>query len=503
MPDETKPTKKDLKDAMSVFFGPHGGDGIGLDEPETPTGAPTPPAEPPKPKEGEPELNADGTPKVKDGEPTPPPAAPPAAPPKKVKKVAPASTAMPPPPKTDDETISRVASETAARTVAAMAKTQEPAPGDVQLEGLDLDEEDKERIAEMQLAGRVNPKFAGLAERTLKFWKLEKDYIEEWKKANPDKDYDVAEHKKFYSDHEPDYEQGEFKKTVKQAERDALKAEVKGEVSLESKAEVSKLRFETRWKEEAPEIDQVANDTVAKMITELDPELAKMLQVDHEAVVSTETLAKLAEADPVAGRVITRQAGYLARMIREVERLDRYPEFYRGDAANPLHVNIFNAALDLEEHIALLPAEDQLFDAENDDKRTFIRQSDFIKRLDEVDREKTSPTEKDRARKALEEKYWTLDAADVKAAVVDKVRKHTAEKIAEDREVVAAALKKSGSTAPPTTPTPTPTPTPAPATARPKPPSTAVGGGERTSTQTPAPPSSGNKQEVVDAAFFR
>lgn len=499
MPDD-KPSKADVKNAMAVFFGPQGGEGIGLDEPEKPVvppvDAPVEPLVEPKPVEKKETETPPAEPVV-----TEPPAAPAKEARRKVVKKAVATE----PPNIDQATIERVASATAARTVAEMVK-EPAAPAHVQPEGLDLDDGDKAVIAEMQLAARHNAKFADLPDRTLKFWKSEQDYIAGWQKQNPGQTYKKEDHEDFYTKHEPQFDETEFAQTIKKAEREELKTELRQEAASEAKGEVSKLRFENRWKEEAPEITTAANKTAAGMIAAIDPELAKVLQVGEEMVLNPETLAKLEEVDPVAGRIVKRQAGYLARMIQEVERLDRYPDHYRGDAANPLHVALFNAALELEEKIAALPAEDQL-----EDGKKFIRQSEFNRALDEIEKGPGDPAQKEAKKKALAGQCWTLDADDVKEAITTKVRVHTAKKIKEDREIVELALKKRGGPALVTPPTAAPAATTPPSAQppvaapaeRPKPPSTMGGGGDKTSTQNPPAALNGNIQEQVDKVFFR
>lgn len=505
MADDTNPPdKKKLREGMQVFFGPHGDKNIGLEDEKPPVGAPV--ADPEKDKEKEKEKKVDGEvgPDGKPIEKKVDAEVPPEPKPKKVAKKK--EPEAPPAPRVmDEEAITRVASETAARTAAEVLKVKEPAAArNIELDGLELNEEDKERIAEMQLAGRANPKFADLSERTMKFWKLEKDFIEQWK-ANPDnrgKTFDPAEHEEFYAKHEPQFDNAEFKKTVRQAERDALKAELKNEVSAEANKEVSKLRFETKWKEEAPLIDKAANDVVAQLVEDIDPELAKLLQVDNETVVSPETLDKIVAQDRLAGKVIVRESGYLARMIREVERLDRYPEHYQGDRQNPLHVTIFKAALDLEERIENLPKAQQVFDAEKGDNRMFINQGDYNRRIDKIQSSDATPAEKKKELEALNASTWTLDKEDVKDAVKRFIVRRVKEKVAELREIVGDTGKtpEGAGTQPAAKPTTTP-PENTPA-ARPKPPSSPSGGGDKTTTLQPGQSTSPNIQERVDKVFF-
>jgi hypothetical protein len=504
MPDENaKPTKEQVRAGMEVFFGEHATRGTALEDKK-------PAAVEAKVEDKKEDKKEKEVPEgeKKEGEKTPEQlaeeakAAASAATPAKPKRVAKKVTPEPAP-RVDDDTVARVASETAARTVAAMKDQQPPAPkaGDVQLEGLNLDAKEKRVIERMQIAGRQDPKFADLAEKTLKFWKVEQDYIAGWKAKHPDEPFKMEDHAEFYNKNEPQFDQDDFEDAVTKAREENIRREAREEGKAEATKVANNLRFETRWRDEAPAIDKVADESVAELITDIDPELAKLLTKDNEAVPMPEALARITEKDKIVGKVLTRESGLLARMVREVERLDRYAPsgHYKPDPKNPLHSMIFEAALNLEETIAALPKEDQVFS--DSDSRTFIRQNDYNAKIQQIiDADTMTDTAKKQALKEFEAKHWTLDATDVKNAVKATVFRRVQEKIAEYREVagIPAAAAAAAAT-PPKEEKAAPTPAPT----RPKPPTVSGGPGDKTTTQPAVVSSTQETQKQTDAAFFR
>lgn len=497
MADDEKPTKEEVKTAMQTFFGPHGDEGIKALKDE--------PAAPP---EGQPAVTtppATEVPPVVEGQPAATPApAKAAAKPKKAKRAEPTED--------DEERMKRVAEEAASRAVEKAAPAPPPpAPTVVPAAELELDDEEKEQLVVLKEMGQRDPRYKDLADRTMKFWKAEEDYIKKWQKDNPGQQFDAAQHEDFYKKHEPQFEQSEFRKTERDLMRKQITEDVKRDVTSETGVQIARDKFERRWKEEQPEINQVADSSVIQLVTELDPELVKVMEVDHEVTVSDETYAKIQEHDPVAGRVLKREGPFLQRLMIEIERLDRYQQFYQPDPNNGLHREICYAAIELEEKIASLPKEDRMYDGEIGDERMFMRQGEWNKKLSTIEASKVSPAEKAKQRKALDEQFWVLEAAQVKQAVAARIGRRVKEKIAEFREVANDLQKRNGTPAPTAAPTTTATQPAAPAkqpaepaqTPRPKPPSSSGGPSDKTTTVPPTITPPQNTKEAVDAVMFR
>lgn len=498
-----KPSKEAMRAGMKVFFGEHGDKGIELEDAPAPETAPI--VDKP-PKEGE--VGPDGKPVEKAPE-TPPPAPEPEAKPKRVTKKKPVEAPPAPPARVDSDTITRVASETAARTAAEMQKkdkSDDAPPVDKSLDGVELLPTEQRFLARLKMAGEVNDKLKDAHNRQVKFYSEAQKYRTQWEAKHPGTafDPDDEQHKEWYDAHEPEFDRGEIEDGVIEFREKKLKAELKAEAEGRLNQVEQKRSFETRWKEEAPIIDKAANESVAELVADVDPELAKLLSVDGETSVSAATFDKIEAKDKIAGRVLKRNATHFARAIVEVERLERFQGYYYFDKQhNEVHQQIDKAVNEMEHSILALPKEDQLYDPDNGDNRTFMRGHEYWGKASEIHKSNKTPEQKEAAWNELNSKHWSLEKEDVKDAVKRLFLRVVKEKISEDREIVANYLKSNETPAPEIAPPTTATTSQEPAPSRPKPPSTPSGGGDKTSTTIPAPATSGNMQERVDAAFFR
>jgi hypothetical protein len=440
--------KEDLKKALNNMFGPNGHADI-VEEKESDADKAKREADEKAKKQEEEEAR-----KKKEEEEKAKQTPPPEAKPKRVKKAAPAPKEPAAPDESElQQERERLAADAAARATAEIMKNRgkdpiEEIPTTAEIE---LTEEDKERLEVLTFMGSTNPQYADLADRTRTFWKKEDEYRIKWEKENPAREYDpeASEHAEFYETHEPQVDDRQLKKAEK------LMVEDRIEKRLERKNE-EKRRIEKEkelQQSEAGKIKDVADDSIVSMITQVDPDAAKHLEKDGKTVLSEESWAKLEEEDPGAAEILKEEGDYLGRVVTELERLNRYQDTYHPSTENPLHVH--------------------------------ITQEDLQRKHEEIlANQKLQDTEKRKALKALDGKYWTLQPEHVKALLIGKHQKRAQQKLSKMRKIEERYKKKYSSSATATpprqepAPAPAPTPTPAPATPTPaprhKPPTTAT-----------------------------
>jgi len=262
---------------------------------------PMTPSKPPEKKaEDKPKEEADSTPEPKEkAKETPPPKEEKAAEkPKKTKapdRIIPASELLGD--QDDSDAITKAATAAATAAVKAMApqkqqETKEAAP--------EIPEDLQDQLDVLKEL-ETEDRFKGITKKAVEFARkggVEEQYIKQWRKENPGKEYDPddQEHSEFYDENDPTAQHEDFDRAFKRAEKKLLKREAVEEVRKEFEPRLQEQATERRRQEIEPQIDEEAKESVRSAAAAISEDLRKTLIEKGGPSV--------AEEDPLAAQVI-------------------------------------------------------------------------------------------------------------------------------------------------------------------------------------------------------
>lgn len=306
--------------------------------------------------------------------------------------------------------------------------------------GLGLGEDEKETLEALQWMEKNVPSRKGIVAATKAFWKKESDYKAQWEKDNPGEQFskEDKDHDAFYAKNDPGVSEREVSKAVRAMDREKVKEELRAELKGELTPEVEKLRYEQKSKELEPVIGEVIDNAVRRFVGNVDGEMGKILD---ENGITSESVAKLKEHDPVAFAVIGRHSERLRVLVGELIRLKELGSSYPVDGSKTVqltvtgeeiypHRELVQFSRALEARIAEQPEEDQRLE----DGRMFKRQSDFLGAEKAIIDGKGTKPEKQARLAELHGRYWMLDPDRIHHALVAKfsdTAKFEIEKISE------------------------------------------------------------------------
>ena len=362
---------------------------------------------------------------------TTPPAAPAAAPaaPAPAAPAAPAPAAPATPPTTEQvikDTASAVAKEVT-RAISEQKPTTPPAEPPAEPE---MTPEDQRDLAIIQRMEADNPKLQGKAEEFRKFALSRYEYEAKWLRDNPGRTFnpDDAEHEEFYKG-QPDidtdaYEQARIDLMVDRKVEDRLRP----------------IEEDKILEKAMPVIAQQIQKNVHAMVADVSPELAALLKNGDQIDLSDAAVAKVAEADPIAARVLDRMIK--TEVLPMVAALER--SLLPGSAnrlnprENPLHAKIASHVLEFESEMKAKPVAEQVRNG-----KQFITREEYAAREREINRGPGTPQNKAKALNDLNSAYWRPDVDDIETVMVRDAAKRAKEQI-KDLDDLAAKKYKGG-----------------------------------------------------------
>lgn len=378
---------------------------------------------------------------------------PPAEKPKKTK--APAKIIPAPEPQIG-EVVTRAATEAAVAAVKATQPKVEAAPEP------ELPRDIQRKLEVYKELEESDQKYKGLAKKVVEFSKkggIEEQYITEWKKANPGKQFDpeAEDHEEFYAKNAPDYDENDFEVAKEQIiERRAVE---KARKALEP--ELQKQRHREIEREVEPAIAQASYSVATSALGAISEDLVK--------VATEKGDAGLEEADPLALQIVSQVIPAYEPLAHETVRLFSGLSKYDEKKPSPTHQRINEIALQLDHAIGGLDREQAVKPiVKNGRVVGYQRFATYA--------EWSAMSEADR------QAHWVVGQDEVLAHISALAKRDS--KTAYDRVVSAAAKtlgaktgqKANAATAPQPQQTTTSTATP--------PPSPSLGGGNQTPTPT-------------------
>lgn len=426
-----------------------------------------------------PPAPAEPAPPVPPAEPPAPEAAPELAPAAAAPAPAPAPSLVPP---LDPKEIALEAAREALRE--SQAATAPPAVAPPAAVGLDLSEEDQYTLRVLRKMEEMNPKLAGLADRTLEYWKKEAEFIAAFQKANPDKEAEKSdEYEQWVEQNDPGYDEFAFK----QAERAIIKEDMLREQEERDTKSRREREVQERIEKEKPEVAGIVGQSVLQTavralanfkdgLVEVDasgqpvlPEqFAKILVRDGKIVIDETSTAQLRDADPIAFEVLIERCERVSKLTQALEQMSRYPNSDHSNLSRPVRLAsgemlipsevLAAEADDYEREMLAMPKEETTIDG-----RKLLSHAEYNKRVVEISKSGKTKEQKQSAFEDLKRSFWCLGPDEIREGLVAKEALYARQKIAKLNEAVDQRSKRSAPSAPAAVPTPTTQPAPAPA----------------------------------------
>lgn len=345
-----------------------------------------------------------------------------------------------------DELAERIAEKAAKRVEAKLAEKPEPAKPT-----LNLSEDAEYELEIIKEMAKSNPANKGLDEKFTKFWTDEAKRKDKWEHDHPGEVYDPAadEHNDWYAKNQPTYSPLEYRKAENRlAVREVARTEIDQRIKPLTE-EQENWKQSQRMAADAQEIASHTHSACEALIQMAAPELVKSIAGDGEFKLDETTAGKILEEDPMAAQVIAEANDKLGLCVAEIEKMTRYGAKYppvnswkvklrtTGETFYP-HQHLEDFAVDLEQTIAAEPKEDTMRDG-----KLFMTQAAMAARAERIQESGEPATRKKALLADLSTRYYTMDAAMVKRALVADL----AQKAKQRLELAGSRQKKNGTPA--------------------------------------------------------
>lgn len=393
-----------------------------------------------------------------------------------------------------EEMISRTASETAKAVAHEMRPAAEPTAPQPDFEMSPEDAEDYKILLYLESTG--DPKYAGLAKIYLDYVKAHYAYQDEWLKNNPGKEYnaDDEEHSQWYAQNVPDIDQ-----TI--LDKGKIDMQVDERVEKIVAPKLQQIDVDKAWQNHIPEIAGNVDKNVGLLLKRSAPELAKIAMDEKGNIVFTpENIAKIDAADPIAKEIIddiTKRE--VEPRLLELEMSSFSDLNYKLDPAkNPIHADLRRFLRAAEREVLSAPAEHQLKDG-----RRFVTRDQYDSEQDKINKAKISPEQKEEQRADYNSKFWTFTVEELEDLLVDWWANEARKRI---EKADSIAKRKYGTAAQPVAqpvvqPAMVTAPTPAPVPTRSNPPSISSAVDRVALPIGPTPSQKSFAEEAVDFHF--
>lgn len=373
-----------------------------------------------------------------------PPVAPAKVPVAAIKKPVAKPRPTPTPPSITPEERDAIVARAAVAGAAAVASKKGEDATDKITATPDLTDKQRETLEVMDFLGKKDSEYSTLVERTMNFWKAEEKYVADWKAKNPDKEFklDDEEHAEWYEKHEPQYDDEKFASAREQFKANEIERNTLDKVRRETER---KERLDTERKRQETEAETITAEVQTaefEMIKALAPESEQHFLVDGKPVLTDAQWEKFSEEDPAAAKILRKEGDYLGRKLKELKRLDRYPNTYLPDEKNQLHVALAQLALEKEDKILALPPEQQLHEG-----RRFLTMAELGQKQHDIHVSKKPRAEKQAALDKLKQDYWVLNSDLMETLVIAQHRKRAGEKLADARDLEEKIKNRAARTA--------------------------------------------------------
>lgn len=207
----------------------------------------------------------------------------------------------------------------------------------------------------------------GKKEEFIKFSRAEVRYINDWEKNNPGEtfDPDADDHETFYSKHEPDVDDSDFRQAEIEIAADRIVEKRIQEKFGSTAKELDAIRLQQAVARAEPDMARAGQQMLGAIVSAIDKDLLKAIEEGGAE--------KVEERDLVAHDVIKAIAPRAAAVASEAVRI--FASNGRAiDDNNPIHQEVINELFALELRLLKLPDDQLLWD-----NRQFLPRERFNK----------------------------------------------------------------------------------------------------------------------------
>lgn len=354
-----------------------------------------------------------------------------------------------------EDVISRTASATGRAVAEALKGAKPEEKPEPELDYSDKDKRTLEVLRELE----KSPKYKGIADDTVRFWKKEEEYIRKWEAANPNETFNAEDeaHADFYKKHEPSFDDEDFEEAKTGILKRKIASEVEDQVRKKYEPQIKQIELANKLREAAPVIAQAQHEAVITLIQKAAPELAKMMEKEDGSVVLDDAIYKaMVESDPVALRIMAGTAERVRVAVAELRKLTTIDEYapredYEVTLSNKEkfkpHAELLAFSGWLENKFAEMPPAETAMDG-----RTFLTQAQMGEKVSTIMTSHRNVQEKRSAVAKLQRSYWTLEGSQVEQAYIADQAERIGKQIKDLDELLTLRSKKGQKTE--TTPKP-------------------------------------------------
>lgn len=296
-------------------------------------------------------------------------------------------------------------------------------PGEPALELAPKEKATIEVLKELESDAR----YAGIVDKTLKFWKKEEEYSKAWELRNEGKQFDpvAEEHAEFYTKNEPKFDEDDFDRAKEQVVEKRVTAKVQEQIRKQHEPEMERIKTEREYEKAMPVINGIANQSVAEFVAAAAPEFAKLMTVDGKIVLTDPVVDALVAADKDIVELLHGPAEEVRILVTELETLGRFQKAMPLDTNKAVklvhskgtiypHRELLDFAANLEAELLALPAEETT----RADGRTFLAEAAVNGAIKKIESGAGTREEKNAAIRAFTAKHWYIDVPITRNALI-------------------------------------------------------------------------------------
>lgn len=272
-------------------------------------------------------------------------------------------------------------------------------------------------VAAIEFLEKNNPKYKGKLDAYKKFARAEAELAAKWEKENPGRKFDPTDedHSDWYDKHEPDIDPDDITEARVELAAERRASALVEQATGSTKKEIDSLKLERDLERAERPIPNFVSRAFAKLAEAMGEDVMK-------AAAELKDAETLEDKDPAAHQTINALMPDLHNQTVAAARIFG-TQGRAYDAKDPNHVAVAKAALELENVILEMPADEQ----KTPDGRTFAK-------LDEW----AAMSDADKA------KHWTIDANSMSLFLANKAAEKAKETYTLEREKAEKIAKAYG-----------------------------------------------------------
>lgn len=274
----------------------------------------------------------------------------------------------------------------------------------------------------------MNPAYKGLSNQLKDFRPLEQAYRQRWQ-TNPDnagKKFNPRdeEHNEFYDANEPKLNPEDYREAEKSLERSIIKKELQQELRAEIEPEMNEMRLHRQMEQARPKIEKAVNESLAVVMSGAFESV--MSDGKGNLVLSADVEKKMQDENPALYAYAADQGDRVMLIVAELEKMDTLGASYRIDRERAMQLPTSGDTIRPHAEIADAMREvEQVILRENKTMRNgkqFLPIYELARLRQDIDQSNVASNVKQERHRALDGRFWSIGAADIKTHVIQKAR---------------------------------------------------------------------------------